>query len=241
MPYTLQKANPMPSTPISTMRRPPVDLILAEAVRSTASDVHFEPTNHASTFASTASCINAACRTQRPGTSSAQGSGGAAHYRQDITRRALTNGQATYSADMRVSTFPTIHGEKRPCALRAAAAVLDLRSTRFARVVARRTAPPLPASATHNLLTGPSGSGRTTTLYACLLHLLRDSGGGRHIVTIEDPVEQVLEGIANRKPGPAPSSISPRGLRSLLRQDPEIIMVGEVRDPDTAHRHRSRR
>jgi general secretion pathway protein E len=65
--------------------------------------------------------------------------------------------------------------------------------------------------------------------------LLRESGGGRHIVTIEDPVEQVLEGISQSQARPGTEFDFARGLRSLLRQDPEIIMVGEVRDPETAH------
>jgi type II secretory ATPase GspE/PulE/Tfp pilus assembly ATPase PilB-like protein len=84
-------------------------------------------------------------------------------------------------------------------------------------------------------LTGPSGSGKTTTLYACLRDLHRESQGARHIVTIEDPVEQVLEGISQSQARPGTEFDFARGLRSLLRQDPEIIMVGEVRDADTAH------
>src|SRR5262249_35871350 len=84
------------------------------------------------------------------------------------------------------------------------------------------------------LLTGPSGSGKTTTIYACLRHVLRTSGGGRHVVTIEDPVEQLLEGASQSQARPGTEFAFARGLRSLLRQDPEFIMVGEVRDRETA-------
>src|SRR5205807_1596530 len=83
-------------------------------------------------------------------------------------------------------------------------------------------------------LTGPSGSGKTTTIYACLRQLVRTDAGGRHIVTIEDPVEQVLEGVSQAQARPGTEFDFARGLRSLLRQDPEVIMIGEVRDPDTA-------
>src|SRR5436305_6577975 len=84
------------------------------------------------------------------------------------------------------------------------------------------------------LLTGPGGSGKTTTIYACLRHILRSSGGGRHIVTIEDPVEQVIEGISQSQARPGTEFDFARGLRSLLRQDPEVIMIGEIRDRETA-------
>jgi type II secretory ATPase GspE/PulE/Tfp pilus assembly ATPase PilB-like protein len=84
------------------------------------------------------------------------------------------------------------------------------------------------------LLTGPSGSGKTTTIYACLRYLVRTERGGRHIVTIEDPVEQVIEGISQAQARPGTEFDFARGLRSLLRQDPEVIMIGEVRDRDTA-------
>jgi type II secretory ATPase GspE/PulE/Tfp pilus assembly ATPase PilB-like protein len=83
-------------------------------------------------------------------------------------------------------------------------------------------------------LTGPSGSGKTTTIYACLRHLVSSGGSGRHIVTIEDPVEQVIEGITQAQVRPGAEFDFARGLRSLLRQDPEVIMIGEIRDRETA-------
>jgi type II secretory ATPase GspE/PulE/Tfp pilus assembly ATPase PilB-like protein len=137
---------------------------------------------------------------------------------------------------MRVSTFPTIHGEKAAIRLFGArAAILDLDQVglpppmldELRRLFLQRTGA--------IFLTGPSGSGKTTTLYACLRDLQRESQGTRHIVTIEDPVEQVLEGISQSQARPGTEFDFARGLRSLLRQDPEIIMVGEVRDAETAH------
>src|SRR5207248_1961419 len=83
------------------------------------------------------------------------------------------------------------------------------------------------------LLTGPSGSGKTTTIYACLRRLAGD-GAGRHIVTIEDPVEQWVEGVSQSQARPGTEFDFARGLRSLLRQDPDVLMVGEIRDRETA-------
>src|SRR5262249_13398021 len=84
------------------------------------------------------------------------------------------------------------------------------------------------------LFTGPSGSGKTTTIYACLRHLVRADRGRRHIVTIEDPVERAIDGISQSQVRPGTEFDFARGLRSLLRQDPEVIMIGEVRDRETA-------
>jgi type II secretory ATPase GspE/PulE/Tfp pilus assembly ATPase PilB-like protein len=82
-------------------------------------------------------------------------------------------------------------------------------------------------------LTGPSGSGKTTTIYASLRHLVRFEEG-RHVVTLEDPVEQVIEGVSQSQAKPGGVFDFARGLRSLLRQDPEVIVIGEVRDRETA-------
>jgi type II secretory ATPase GspE/PulE/Tfp pilus assembly ATPase PilB-like protein len=136
---------------------------------------------------------------------------------------------------MRVSTFPTIHGERavvrlfdisgRTPELEQLGLPDDLREALIGMLRERSGA---------ILLTGPSGSGKTTTIYACLRHLVRQTGGGCHIVTIEDPVEQVLEGVSQAQARPGTEFDFARGLRGLLRQDPEVMMIGEVRDPETA-------
>ncbi len=81
------------------------------------------------------------------------------------------------------------------------------------------------------LVTGPTGSGKTTTLYAALGRIDRSS---RNIMTIEDPVEYHLEGISQMQVNDKRGVTFATGLRSLLRQDPDVILVGEIRDPDTA-------
>jgi len=218
-----------------------VDLILTEAVSRSASDVHFEPTHqslevrfrldgvlHRVAVLNRDLAANVVARLKVLAE--------LLTYRQDIPQEGRLSGRALYGVDMRVSTFPTIHGEK--AAVRvfdAGARILDLEQLGLPDALLGELRKLFLQRTGAIFLTGPSGSGKTTTIYACLRHLLRESQGGRHIVTIEDPVEQVLEGISQSQARPGTEFDFARGLRSLLRQDPEIIMVGEVRDSETAH------
>jgi general secretion pathway protein E len=219
-----------------------VDLILANAVRCLASDVHFEPTNHSLEVRFRLDGVlhraAALSRDLAPNVvARLKVMAELLTYRQDIPQEGrLLQGQAEFGVDMRVSTFPTIHGEKAAVRIfGAGASIFDLDQVGLPGAVLEELKTLFLQRTGAIFLTGPSGSGKTTTLYACLRHLLRESGGGRHIVTIEDPVEQVLEGISQAQARPGTEFDFARGLRSLLRQDPEIIMVGEVRDADTAH------
>jgi len=81
------------------------------------------------------------------------------------------------------------------------------------------------------LVTGPTGSGKTTTLYAALSRLNEAS---RNIMTVEDPIEYFLEGISQTAVNPKVEMSFARGLRAILRQDPDVVMVGEIRDLETA-------
>jgi type II secretory ATPase GspE/PulE/Tfp pilus assembly ATPase PilB-like protein len=84
------------------------------------------------------------------------------------------------------------------------------------------------------LLTGPAGSGKTTTIYACLRCLAES--GGRHIITIEDPVEQIVPGVMQTEVNEARGLDFARAARHLLRQDPQAFVIGEIRDEETAQR-----
>jgi type II secretory ATPase GspE/PulE/Tfp pilus assembly ATPase PilB-like protein len=84
------------------------------------------------------------------------------------------------------------------------------------------------------LVTGPAGSGKTTTLYACVRHLLQTSIEPRSVCTLEDPVEAVIGGASQSQVQPNAGFDYVTGLRSLMRQDPDVIMVGEIRDRETA-------
>ncbi|HEV8129496.1 MAG TPA: GspE/PulE family protein, partial [Candidatus Eisenbacteria bacterium] len=134
--------------------------------------------------------------------------------------------------DLRVSTFPTIHGENVVLRIldRSAAlsGIAELGLSRDANTVLERM---IQKPNGIVLVTGPTGSGKTTTLYACLHKI---SGVERNIVTLEDPVEYHLGSIRQTQVDPDAGLTFARGLRALLRQDPDVIMVGEVRDAETA-------
>jgi general secretion pathway protein E len=84
------------------------------------------------------------------------------------------------------------------------------------------------------LVVGPAGSGKTTTAYACLRHVTARSHGGRSIASLEDPIEMALAGVAQTEVNPTTGFDMAVGLRSLLRLDPEVILIGEMRDRATA-------
>ena len=84
------------------------------------------------------------------------------------------------------------------------------------------------------VISGPAGSGKTTTAYACLREIVRVSGGGKSVVSLEDPIEVAVDGVAQSQVNPAAGFDHAAGLRSLMRQDPEVILVGEIRDRETA-------
>ncbi len=81
------------------------------------------------------------------------------------------------------------------------------------------------------LVTGPTGSGKTTTLYAAMSRLPR---GALNVMTVEDPIEFALDGVGQTQVNPRIELSFARSLRSILRQDPDIIMIGEIRDLETA-------
>ena len=186
-----------------------VALILADAVRRSASDVHVEPTHRALEIRFRLDGVLQPVASL----SSELGPNVVARlkvlaelltYRVDIPQEGrIQDSHALYGADMRVSTFPTIHGEKAVVRLfDAAGRVLDLEQLGLAPDVEKALRTMLRERSGAVFLTGPSGSGKTTTIYACLRHLVRESGGGRHIVTIEDPVEQVIEGVSQSQARP---------------------------------------
>ncbi len=218
-----------------------VDLILSEALHCAASDVHLEP-GHATLevrFRIDGVLQSVAVLTRELAPNLVARLKVLAElltYRLDIPQEGrIANALGRPGVDMRVSTFPTIHGEKAVVRIfDPAGRTLELEQLGLPLELLQSVREVLRQRAGAFLLTGPSGSGKTTTIYACLRHLVSASAGGRHVVTIEDPVEQVLEGVTQSQARPGTEFDFARGLRSLLRQDPEVIMVGEVRDADTA-------
>lgn len=134
--------------------------------------------------------------------------------------------------DLRVSTLPTIYGEKIVMrVLDLGAALNDLNKLGFNKVNLQRFIQLIEQPTGIVLITGPTGSGKSSTLYAALNRL---NGEHVNIITIEDPVEYQLEGINQIQVNPNVGMTFAEGLRSILRQDPNIIMVGEIRDRETA-------
>ncbi len=137
--------------------------------------------------------------------------------------------------ELRISVFPTVRGEKivvrifdphnRGLELAGLGFEDDTLQT-LIRLLAR------PSGLL--LLTGPTGSGKTTTMYAALNHLVQRSGPTLSISTVEDPVEFNLPMVSQAQINPQREFTYPVALRSLMRQDPQVIMVGEIRDPETA-------
>jgi type IV pilus assembly protein PilB len=134
--------------------------------------------------------------------------------------------------DLRVSTLPTIYGEKIVMrVLDLGAALNDINKLGFNKLNLQRFIQLIEKPTGIVLITGPTGSGKSSTLYAALNHLNSEEV---NIITIEDPVEYQLEGINQIQVNPNVGMTFAQGLRSILRQDPNIIMVGEIRDRETA-------
>ncbi|MCP4193479.1 MAG: type II/IV secretion system protein [Planctomycetaceae bacterium] len=137
--------------------------------------------------------------------------------------------------EMRVSTFPTLHGERAVIRFFAAQdQYLFLDQLGFPGQLPRKITEILAETSGGLLITGPAGSGKTTTLYACLREIVQQSTHQRSVVSFEDPIEVAVDGVAQSQVNLAAGLDLATGLRSLLRQDPEVIMVGEIRDEQTA-------
>lgn len=137
-----------------------------------------------------------------------------------------------HELDLRVSTIPTVHGESIVMRVLDRESIqLSLESMGFSADTLSRYKDLLLRPHGVLLLTGPTGSGKTTTLYASLATL--DSEALK-IITVEDPVEYQLDGVNQIQVQPQIELTFARALRAILRQDPDIIMIGEMRDGETA-------
>ena len=134
--------------------------------------------------------------------------------------------------DIRVSTVPTRYGERIVLRLLDKSKVrLELSTLGLDPLLNESVKRLIKKSHGILLVTGPTGSGKTTTLYACLANINSED---KNILTVEDPVEYELHGIGQMQVNPKIEFTFASGLRSILRQDPDVIMVGEIRDLETA-------
>jgi general secretion pathway protein E len=134
--------------------------------------------------------------------------------------------------DLRVSTLPSANGERVVMRiLEKNQARLDLDRLGFYPAALAGLKGLLARPHGIILVTGPTGSGKSTTLYGCLNHL---NDGSSNILTVEDPIEYNIEGIGQTQVNVKAGMTFASGLRAMLRQDPDVVMVGEIRDAETA-------
>jgi general secretion pathway protein E len=148
---------------------------------------------------------------------------------QDGRFRIRTAGK---DVDLRVSVLPTSHGERVVLRLlEKENRLLNLSEMGFSQDRLGIIQQLIQLSHGIILVTGPTGSGKTTTLYAALTHI---NAPDKNIITVEDPVEYQLLGVGQMQVNPKINLTFAAGLRSILRQDPDVIMIGEIRDRETA-------
>lgn len=215
-----------------------INAILSQAVREGASDIHLEPFEDRVSVRFRVDGVLNEVLSPKPELAPVLVSRLKVMARLDIAEKRLPqDGRITvrlagHGVDIRVSTIPSAFGERIVLRLLdKSAGALSLDQLMMPKIVQERLASALLKPHGIILVTGPTGSGKTTTLYSGLSHINTRS---RNIMTIEDPVEYLLPGIGQTQVNPKVEMTFARGLRAILRQDPDVVMVGEIRDGETA-------
>ena len=215
-----------------------INAILSQAVREKASDVHLESFEDRVAVRFRIDGVLNEVLSPKPEIAPVLVSRIKVMARMDIAEKRLPqDGRITvklagHGVDIRVSTIPSAHGERVVMRLLdQAAGQLSLDQLSMPGQVLSRFKSALKKPHGIILVTGPTGSGKTTTLYAGLSQI---NDRSRNILTIEDPVEYLLPGIGQTQVNNKVEMTFARGLRAILRQDPDVVMVGEIRDSETA-------
>ncbi len=215
-----------------------VNAVLERAVIARASDIHIEPEEHAMRVRFRIDGALAPTEPPPPSLSDAVVSRLKIMAKLDVSeRRRPQDGRAKIAVrggevDLRVTTTPSLHGEGVVVRiLNRDAAMLDLDRLGLSDLALERLRAAIGQPQGAIFATGPTGSGKTTTLYAAL-RAINDIS--RKIVSVEDPVEYRIPGITQIQVQPAIGLDFASALRSVLRQDPDILMIGEIRDEATA-------
>jgi general secretion pathway protein E len=216
-----------------------INAVLTEAVKENASDIHIEPFENRLVMRFRVDGVLREVLQSRRAVAPLVVSRIKVMSKLDIAEKRLPqDGRislriAGRAVDVRVSTIPAGHGERVVLRLLdKQAGRLDLGSLGM-DVATQETMDEL-IHKPHGiiLVTGPTGSGKTTTLYAALERI---NDNTRNIMTVEDPIEYYIDGIGQTQVNTKVEMTFARGLRAILRQDPDVVMVGEIRDIDTAH------
>src|SRR3569833_1931795 len=233
-----ESAPPLPDDDSSASITALVDELLAAGIAGRASDIHIEPVEQGIAVRHRVDGVLALARTLPRAVGPAlvsrvkilSGLDIADRLRPQAGRaRVAINGVAV---DLRVSTLPASHGEKVVIrVLDGRATVLSLAGRGFHADELERIEKLLQLREGLILVTGPTGSGKTTTLYAALRRLKER---GVNIVTVEDPIEYRLPGIVQVQVNDKAGLAFATALRSIMRQDPDVVLIGEIRDRETA-------
>ena len=215
-----------------------INAIIAEAIRRGGSDIHIEPYESALVVRMRVDGVLREHLRTPPHVASVVVSRIKVMARLDIAERRLPqDGRisltlARKAIDVRVSTLPCKAGERVVMRiLDKEAAGIDFDLLGFTGAAEHILREVLAEPNGIILVTGPTGSGKTTTLYACLAQL---NDGQRNILTVEDPIEYAVDGIGQTQVHAKAGLDFAAGLRAILRQDPDVVMVGEIRDGETA-------
>jgi general secretion pathway protein E len=215
-----------------------INALLTEAVKEGASDIHIEPFENRLVVRFRIDGVLREVLSPKKTIASAVVSRIKVMAKLDIAEKRLPqDGRiglriAGRPVDVRVSTIPAGHGERVVLRLLdKQAGRLDLRELGMASDTLARLTETIERPHGILLVTGPTGSGKTTTLYASLLRL---NDSSRNILTVEDPIEYYIDGVGQTQVNSKVEMTFARGLRAILRQDPDVVMVGEIRDLETA-------
>ena len=154
---------------------------------------------------------------------------------KDLPQDGKAAPEEFHGVQLRVSIFPTVYGEKIVCRIfNPDAKMFNIESLGFDDETLERFKEIVSKPTGLILLTGPTGSGKTTAIYAAIGFIIEKAGNAIAVSSVEDPVEQNLDWVNQSSLNVSMGYTYPLALRSLMRQDPEIIMVGEIRDEETA-------
>ncbi len=215
-----------------------INALLTEAVKSNASDIHIEPFENRLVVRFRVDGVLREVLAPKRALAPLLVSRIKVMSKLDIAEKRLPqDGRislrvAGRPVDVRVSTLPSGHGERVVLRLLdKQAGRLELEQLGMAKAQQSLTDELVRKPHGIILVTGPTGSGKTTTLYAMLARLNDHS---RNIMTVEDPIEYFIDGIGQTQVNTRVEMTFARGLRAILRQDPDVVMVGEIRDLETA-------